>query len=216
MRTAGKLILATLAATALFALIGGGALARNLSVSERNFEFIWNNAMTGKARLSMFDSAGLGAECKVTLLGRFVERTIVKELTRKIGELNHGETAECRESERSEMAFRLETPAEIRYRAFTGTLPIIRSVAIGVVGLRARIRERFGMECVMRTTALEPAVFEIEEITSGVLNNIRADETRTIRLNAEEPCAFFTPGRFTGRGLILNLPRITSLVLRLI
>jgi len=66
----------------------------------------------------------------------------------------------------------------------------------------------------MATEAAEPAVFIIEEIAGGVLDDIRADETRTIRPNAF--CTFPRPINFAGLGLVRNLPRTAKITLTLI
>ena len=210
MRTKRKFILLALAAAALLALAAGGASARSFSVSERNFELIWNNALTGKTRLIFGDNLGHHVECNVTLLGRYSTNTIAKTPGVNQGTINHGETEGC---VHGSLTIRTETmPWNLRYIGFTGRLPRIETIRTGLIGASLRWREESGLECTSTTEAEEPMVF-IREGSS--LENIRADETRTIALNGAL-CGFASPGRFTGRGLIRNLPRTANITITLI
>ena len=193
MRIKSMLVLAALAAAALLAVAVGGASARNLSVSERNFELIWNNALTGKTRLIFGDNLGHHVECNVTLLGRYSANTISKTPGINQGTINHGELETC---VHGSATIRTETmPWNLRYIGFTGRLPRIETIRTGLIGASFRVREESGLECTSTTEAEEPGVGIIE---GASLENIRADETRTIALNGGL-CAFASPGRFTGR-----------------
>ena len=210
MRTKAKLILAALAAAALLSLAAGGASARSLSVSERNFELIWNNALTGKTKLSFGDNLGHHIDCNITLLGHYSANTIAKTPGINQGTINHGELESC---VHGTLTLRTETmPWNVRYIGFTGRLPAIETISTGLIGVSFSAREESGLECTSSTEAEEPGVGIIEGTS---LENVRADETRTIELNGGL-CGFASPGRFTGRGLILNLPRTAKITVTLI
>ena len=209
-----KTILPLLAATALLALAASGASARSFSFSEKNFELIWNPALTSKTQLTFGDNSGsIVIECNVTLLGRYSVNTVAKRTEVNQGTINHGETEGCRNGT---LTIRTETmPWNLRYRSFTGTLPAITTITTGMIGATFRVRERNGATCISQTTTAEPGVGIIEERLTN-LETIRADETRTIRLGGEFLCNFATPGHFAGRGLIRNLPRTANITITLI
>lgn len=208
MRTASKLILTALAAAALMALASTGVPARNFIVTERNFEYIWNNTLTGKGRLVFADAAGQHIECNVTMLGRFNNQTIAKAVGTNIGGIFHAViTTPCTGGEVS-----FSRLPEVRYIGFTGTLPNIGTITFGLIGLTATIREALGPTCVIRTEALEPAVFIAE---GNPWNAIRADETRRIAVGVEF-CSFISPIHLAGKGLIRNLPRTAQITVTLI
>lgn len=216
MRAASKLVLATLAATALLALASSGASARAFSVTERNFEFIWSHLIENKTSLGFIDNVAKLTECNVTFLGSFVERTIAKTVGTKIAEIRHAERFLCEEGEAEFRGLNWN----VVYRGFTGALPFITSVSIGLTNFSSRIRrtEIFNTECIATATVAEPAVFIIEEIMGGEVENIRADETARIRLSGMNPLCgtTHTELHLTGRGLVRNLPRTAKLTLTLI
>ncbi len=157
MRTHSKLILAALAATMLLSIGIGTASARGLSVNERNFEFIWNEALgTPKTKLELIArNTGANIQCRVTLLGSFVERTIKKEVNLNQNKINHAALEGCTGGG---VTFHQETlPWNSRYRSFTGTLPRIRSITIGLIGI-SFIIEAGGLTCQTRTEVNHPGV----------------------------------------------------------
>ena len=225
MRMHSKLILAALAASMLLAIGVTGASAGRLRVNERNFELIWNEGLGApKTKLRFTPGTGPTVECRVTLLGRFVESTIKKETTIRQSTINHGELEGCTGGTAT---IRTETmPWESRYRSFEGTLPRIRSITIGLIGAFFRIREPNGVECEAQTTVANPGVgiagnsagtgAETGLETTGEAENIRADETAGIPLGGEFLCGFAGIERFSGVGLIRNLPRTAKLRITLI
>ena len=225
MRYRSKLTLAALTAAALLAVAVSGASARSLRVTERNFELIWNEALGApKTKLRFTVPGRAPVECRVTLLGRFVETTIKKETTIRQNTVNHGELESCTGGTAT---IRTETmPWESRYRSFTGTLPRIRSITIGLIRATFRIREPGGLECEAATTVERPGIgivgnsadaAETGLETTGEPENITADRTAGIPLRGEGfLCAFAGEGRFEGIGLVRNLPRTAKIRVTLI
>ncbi|HXE44449.1 MAG TPA: hypothetical protein VN635_04545, partial [Conexibacter sp.] len=117
-------------------------------------------------------------------------------------------------------------PWESRYRSFTGTLPRIRSITIGLIRATFRIREPGGLECEAATTAERPGIGIVGNSadaaengleTTGEPENITADRSAGIGLRGEGfLCAFAGDGRFEGIGLVRNLPRTAKITVTLI
>jgi len=206
-----RLVLAALAAVALLAVAVDGASAGRLSVTERNFELIWNEALTGKSKLE-FNAASMQAiQCNVTYLGHFIERTITKTTGNNQGAITHGELSGC---VGGLVTLRTETmPWNLRYRSFAGALPNITGLGLGIVNAQYRA-ESSGLTCEVATEVNAPAVVTLETFSAGAPENVRADENATIPLGGA--CAFISPGRIGGRGLIRNLPRTAKLTITLI
>jgi hypothetical protein len=220
MRTYSKLILAALAASALLAVAASGANARNLSVNEKNFELIWNEA---KRKLA-FTAGGRTVECNVVLLGSFVERTIKKETSITQNNINHGTLESCTGGTAT---IRTETmPWPGRYRTFTGRLPAIRSIIGGLIRATFRVRESGGLECEAASEVTHPIVGIVGNSaqapetgleTTGEPVNLAVEPGNGIPLRGEGfLCAFAGEGRFEGVGLLLNLPRTRKLKITLI
>jgi len=211
-----RLMLAAVAATALLGLVVGSASARSLSTDEKNFELIWDNALTGKTKLELIDNtAGLNLQCKVTLLGRFRENTITKTGGNNQGTINHGEVSEC---EGGSATIKQETfPWNLRYRSFTGTLPRITSISAGLIGARFHF-ESAGLGCESTTEANHPGIGIAEGglESTGEPENITADRNGRIPLRGNFLCEFAGEGNFGGTGLIRNLPRTAKLNIQLI
>ncbi|HXE46558.1 MAG TPA: hypothetical protein VN635_15350 [Conexibacter sp.] len=225
MQLRSRFSVAALAASMLLAIAVSGAPARSFRVNERNVEEIWNEALGApKTKLGFTIPGRAPVECRVTLLGRSVETTIKKETTIRQGTINHGELESCTGGIAT---LRTETmPWEIRYRSFTGTLPRIRSATAGVIRATFGIRETGGLECEVATTAEKPGIridgssadaAETGFETTGEPENVTADRTASIPLRGEGfLCAFSGDGRFSGIGLVRNLPRTAKIRVTLI
>src|SRR6185312_10110934 len=114
-----KLVVTALAAAMLLAIGVTSATARSLRINERNFEVIWNTALgTPKTKLRFAAAGRPAVECQVTLLGRMRENTIVKEINRDQGTINHGELESCTNGTAT---IKTESfPWTVRYDRFTG------------------------------------------------------------------------------------------------
>jgi len=225
MRYRSKLTIAALSATVLLAIAVGGATASRLSVNERNFEFIWSEALGGtKTKLTFTAGTRNIFECRVTLLGRFTESTIKKEPSTNQATIHHGELESCANGTDT---IKSETmPWNIRYRSFEGSLPTIRSVTFGLIKAAFRMRESGGTECEWMTELNHPAVLiagnssetsETGFASSGEPENITAERSGPIPLGGEGLfCAFAGSGTFGGTGLIRNLARTRLIRITLI
>ena len=206
-----KLMLALFGATALLALVIGDASARNFSFTEKNFELIWNNAFTGKTKLTFADAAGHSLECNVTLLGHYAASTIAKRTEVTQGTVNHGEAGGC---VNGALTIKAETtPWNLRYANFTGTLPIIETIKTKVISAQVRLVEAGGLSCTFAFELSHPLPLIREG--SG-LEDIKAEEATTVPFGGEFFCSWASPGRYHGRGLILNLPRTATITVTLI
>jgi len=212
-----RLILAALAATALLALAVSDASAGRFSTNETNFELIWNEALgVTKTKVELIDrTAGLNIQCKLTLLGRFHENTIIKATALNQGSINHGELNAC---EGGSATIKQETfPWNLRYRSFAGSLPRVTNISIGLIGFRFRT-EFGGTTCESTTEVNHPLIFISEGglETTGEPENVIADRNGRIPLRGSFLCGFAGEGEFGGQGLIQNLPRTAKLHITLI
>jgi len=203
-----KLALAALVAAAFLALAVGDASAGRLSVNERNFELIWDNALPGKTKYEIIiPTLGINIQCKLTLLGRFNSNTIVKSPGINEATINHSVLNEC---EGGSATLRSETlPWNIRYRSFAGTLPRITRLTLGVLGARYRLREPNGFECEYSTEASHPGstILESGLETTGEPENATLDRNSRIPLRGLFLCEIPGEAEWGGIGLIRNLPR---------
>jgi hypothetical protein len=226
MRTHSKLILAALAATMLLSIGIGTASASRLSVNERNFELIWNELLTGgsttKTKLEFIArNVNANVQCRVTLLGSFLERTIKKETNINQNTINHAELEGCTGG--SATIHKETLPWTSRYRSFASSLPRIRSINVGLIGA-SFVVEAGGLTCQTRTEVNHPGVGIVGESasapetgleTTGEPENITAERNNRIPLEGGL-CAFGGEGEFGGIGLIRNLPRTAKIKITLI
>ncbi|HXE46041.1 MAG TPA: hypothetical protein VN635_12705 [Conexibacter sp.] len=223
----GKLVLAALAATMLLAIGVGGATARNLSINEKNFEYIWNEVLgSPKTKLEFIASGtGINIQCRLTLLGRFTERTIKKEPAINQGTINHGELESCTGGT---VTMRTETmPWTSRYGFFEGILPRIRSLVTTLIGARFRVRESGGLECEITTelrhtgtpiignAAIPGEPLEAGLERTGEPEDVTSNRPSRIPLGGGVLCAI-AEAELGGTGLIRNLPRTAKVRITLI
>jgi hypothetical protein len=204
-----KLIIGALLAATFLAMAVTSASANNLRIDnfERGFKATW-------VRLE-FIGAGATVRCDVTLEGTYAARTIAKRVAARIGLITKGETANCNAPNDGRI-LRETLPWNVRYRNFTGTLPIITGIGLDMPEARFRIRN----EVATCNSAPEPTrpVIGIANVTregGGLLliSSLRADETVPIALAGEVLCGFGS-GRFRGLGEVSVLtgpefPKIT-------
>jgi len=228
MRMHSKLILAALAATMLLAIGVSGATARNLTVNENSFEWVWSEALGGvKTPLAFIGrpTTGINVRCRVTLLGRFTERTISKNPSINQGTINHGELGSCTGGTAT---MRTETmPWTIRYGFFEGVLPRIRSIVTTLIGARFRVRESGGLECEITTelrhtatpiignAAIPGEPLEAGLETTGEPDDITMNRPSRIPLAGGMLC-LMSEAELGGTGLIRNLPQTAKLRFSLI
>ena len=183
-----KLLLAGLCATFLIAAAVNTASANQLSVNEQRHRTVWS-------ALQFNASAGGNVTCAVTLEGSFHSRTIHKLEGTLIGHVNRASIGTC--SGGSATAHSETLPWREQYNSFTGTLPSITTVKIGLIGARFRIRN-FIEACDAGTTQAEPG-FGTIELARGEATGVVASGTIGLR---ESFLCFFGTGTFAGRGTV--------------
>jgi len=210
MLTRSKLLFAALAATAMMLTLVANASARNFSVTEREFEVLFNPLT--------FEAAGNRISCPITLLGAFNERTIPKTNT-QVGRVRHVEPttgAEPSPCTGGTITVLQETlPWGVSYVSFTGRLPSISTVRLSLTGVAFRVTPRGSATCLAGTTTRNPAFGELRVGVGGRVESLRADETISIPLSGGFLCSFAS-GRFSGEGTVTNLPRTGSVTVTLI
>lgn len=149
-------LLAVLVALATAAL--GTASANQFSISNRDIRWVWNpEALPGSERFFVKTSnVAISASCPVTLEGSFHSNVIAKTAGALIGyitRLNYTNTEPpCVYSNASEFVLLANTlPWHLQYVSFTGVLPTVTSVRVGIVGLSMRFTTG-GSQCLYRTT----------------------------------------------------------------
>ncbi len=199
MRNRSKLLLAGLCATFLLAAAVSTASANRLSVNEQNHRIVWS-------ALQFVASAGSTVTCAVTLEGSFHSRTIAKVANALIGHVTRASVGTC--SGGSATAHTETLPWHEQYNSFVGPLPTIRSVTIGLVGARFRIRNSIET-CEAGTTQEEQGFGTIGLGTRGEATSIEA--SGTIRLSGGFLCGFAT-GSFRGSGSVTTAGGATIIV----
>jgi hypothetical protein len=201
MRTHNKHAVAALTAAAFMLLAVSTAAARRLEASNQRFLGIWTSLE--------FTVEGLSPIlCPMTVEGSFHSRTISKVSGSLIGYLTNARIrAPCTNGTATVLTATL--PWHVRYSSFSGTLPNITRVALQLVGTAFRV-ESGGSVCLVRTTAAAPAIGNIE-LSGGVGQILRADETRLIPLNEGGVCDFFSlNGSFRGSAEVFLLGSTTT------
>jgi len=186
-----KLLLASLTATAILAMAVSSATAAHLSVSNQNFRTTWTSLR--------FSAGGSIVLCPVTLEGSFHSATIAKTAGLLIGYITrasvNGTEPPC---VGGTATVRTETlPWHIRYRSFTGTLPNISGVVVGLIGASFRVQPSGSLACNATTEATHPAVGTINvNTTTHVAESLTPDPNARIPLESGF-CPFAGEGAFS-------------------
>jgi hypothetical protein len=194
MRHAKALLVVTVAIVVLGSLVGSASASR-LSMSSSTWRVTFS-ALTLEYR-EMINAA----TCAITLEGSFHTRSIVKRAGTLIGYVNRAATGSC--SAGTAATLLTETmPWHVRYESFSGTLPNITAVGIGIVGLAIRTRGINGTICLTITSEREPLRLRLarETLTRALLEAEAEGEA-----HAEGNC-LFAPGRWTGRSGGVGVP----------
>jgi len=145
-----KLLLAVVGATVLLAALTALASAGRLSTTNNTgIRAVWERMDFGGG----FNTV----ECGIILEGSLHSRVIEKVVGRLIGYITFAavRVASCRNGEVTVLSETL--PWHITYGSFSGTLPNISAIATNSIGASFRVREVFGITCLARSTAAEPA-----------------------------------------------------------
>lgn len=208
------------AAAAVAALLATPTLANRLTVSERAFRVVWPAA----EELSF--TRGLNTvRCQATLEGSFHSRTFSKVVNSLIGYITRAIAAHPCEGGESWFLNGTESiggrtvgnslPWHIRYAEFTGTLPLITSIGIKLVGLAFLFEAGellLRVRCLYLSTPEAPALATLERNGSGQLTVLRATESsipRHLELEGRESCG--TNANWSLRGNV-TVPGLTTLV----
>jgi hypothetical protein len=212
MLTRSKLLFAALAAAAMMLTLVANASARNLTLSEKEFEILFNRpGLT-------FNAAGNVITCPITLLGQFIERTLPKRPNSKVGVIRHVERRETPRPPCTGGTATVNTgtlPWTVNYVSFRGTLPTITSIRLALIGVSFRVSTG-STGCEAGTTERNPAFGEVQVGTGGRVEGLRADETATIPLGGSFICSFAGNSTFSGNGSVLNLPGTAAITVTLI
>jgi hypothetical protein len=152
-----QLLLAAIVATVLVGALAGSAPARTFFTTSQTLR-------TAFTSVTFRNAFGILAACPLTLEGSLHSIRIAKVRESLIGLVTRAELGTC--STGSMSVLRETLPWHTRYESFTGTLPNISAIKVGIVGLRVRIREPL-LPCLITTTEENPgiATFSREVLT---------------------------------------------------
>jgi len=204
MPTRSTVLLAALTSAIILAAAAGTGSANRLSFSSTTFRAVWRP-------LTFSESLFAPARCPVTLEGRFNSATINKTTAAPIGQVTRTAVGACEENAATALTETL--PWDLTYQNFSGTLPVIGTIRVYLLGAAFRFRSGIST-CTATTEVLHPAqlITEIQREMGGALHliNLRADPSKFI------PCAGFEHGKFEGTGTITVENRATLIGISLI
>jgi hypothetical protein len=173
--------IATALAAALVLAGAASSSAGRLSVSSQRFRVIWP---------TLTFRAAFATECDVTLEGSFHTPTIAKVERTLIGYITRARAGVCAggremflltDTEELEGLPTFNTlPWHVKYKAFTGTLPTIRTFMVDIVFAGILIREAFS-NCLYRSENEFPWRGWFELNAEHRVIGFRNDETAQIR-----------------------------------
>jgi len=164
-----KFALAMAGAVLVLAALVSSASAGRLSSTTQIINASW-------ARLNF--RGGLGTvECEVILNGTFHSRTIAKVANSLIGFFTAANVTRCARGNAT--ALRETLPWHLQYSSFSGTLPVISSHSIRIIGESFRVSEPvFGVNCLYRTSTTEPSFETYNRNTStGATTSVTSSGT---------------------------------------
>jgi hypothetical protein len=199
-----RLLLTSLAATAILAAAVGSATANNLRVSNQQIRVTWtglglsNNVTRGTVR------------CPVTLEGSFHSATIRKVAGALIGYISRAAVGRGQPPCTGGNATinQESLPWHLTYGSFGGTLPRITTLTLNLIRASFIVAPNEGNTCRATTTIENPGVgIATRDTTTGAITGLRADESRSIPL-VNGPGGIFCglgEGRFSGTGAVALL-----------
>ncbi len=169
-----RLLLTSVAATAILAAAVSTATANRLAITNQQIRAVWAN-------LEFFNTVTEGTvRCPVTLEGSFHSRTIVKVRGLLVGYVTRALVSNdvCTGGRATVLSETL--PWHLTYNTFAGTLPNIGSVTLNLI--RAGfIVNLGGNNCRAVTTTASPAR-GIVRVAGTAVETLRADESAEIPL----------------------------------
>ena len=169
-------ILTGLTATLILALAIANASANRLSItSSRLWRVTWTSL---KLRNNINSNTML---CPLTLEGSFHHATIVKTLNSLVGYVKRATTNSAACTGGHWTVPQESLPWHIRYRGYSGRLPNITLIILGIVGVRWEI-ETAGLTCIATTTASSPFLGRLSVNSSGVVTELNPEPNARIPL----------------------------------
>jgi hypothetical protein len=183
-----KILLATASATVVL----GGLIS---TASARIYSFT-NQTVRAQFREVNFRLPFFTTRCQVTLEGSLHLRTIAKVQGFQYASITVARQGPC--SAGSATILTETLPWHVRYLAFSGPLPNILFHWASIDGFSRRVREPFGINCLMRSTVEEPVIMAFAREAGGALRE--AELGGSIRTGEE---CFREVGTFTSdRGTV--------------
>jgi hypothetical protein len=177
MRHQSKLVLVGLTAAFLLAIAISSASANRLSLSNRAIRATWQIL-----EFSEPEGAFSAVRCPVTIEGSFHSNTIRKVVGSLIGYITRAavNSGACTNGRATVLLESL--PWHVRYRGFSGILPNIELLQLGLIraAFRINVRILFEFFCLATTTTANPAVGNANLGAGGVVNTIDADPSAQI------------------------------------
>jgi hypothetical protein len=212
MQHRARSVRAVLLAAGILAVAVSAASATRIAVSNPGIRIVWSvvNFNNGEAR------------CAVTMEGTLHSRTITKTGGLLIGYITRGRiTRPCEAGTAwfltpEEIAGTPQSlPWHLRYDSFVGTLPDITSTRWQIIGMKWKIRNAFGGECLYESTATNPVFIRLNRSTmTGAITGVEFDATRTIPRKEGAGCQ--DPGSLSGSGTMTLLETTTAITLTLV
>ena len=168
-----RLLLTSLAATAMLAMAVSNASAGRLSIDTKENRIVWS-------RLTLNNTAGFRAVlCQVTLEGSFHSNTIQKTPRALIGYISRAQVNTCTNGNAT--IDQESLPWHLTYEGFTGTLPRIETLRILLV--RASFLISLGeLICRAVTTTTDNATDIVTLEGTEKITNFEPDAARRIPL----------------------------------
>jgi hypothetical protein len=161
MRYRGAFVAAGLLAGMLMALAVSSASARRFEISNQAFRAVWS------AMVFSNPEGSVRVVCPATMEGSFHSRTISKVHESLVGYVTRAVIAEAQCQGGRARALPETLPWHVRYASFSGTLPAIRGVLFGVVGMSGLVEPVAGISCLYRSTELQQALVTAEIEAEG-------------------------------------------------
>jgi hypothetical protein len=198
MRLRSALLLAALAATALFTVAVAGASANRLRIlnGERGFRIVWSP-------MTFSINTGAVIRCPATLEGTFHSSSFTKTAGSLLGFVTRAVLATERCTGGSATFLTETLPWHVQYGSFSGTLPRIASVRVRLIGLSTNLEDG-AYACLSRTTAEHPGGFILNTRAEarGLLElpTVAWDETLEIPLTGGILCLLGVSWGYSGVG----------------
>lgn len=155
-----RLLVAVTSAVAVLLVLASSASAGRISASEQRL----------RATFTRMDFSGaLGTiECEAVIDITLHSRVITKTAGSLIGYVTAGNVNRC--SRGGATVLRETLPWHIQYTSFSGTLPNISTIRVGILGFALRVREpTFGITCLFFSGAAQPVIMDLSGSGTGAL-----------------------------------------------